>query len=237
VEQPFMTSPAIGVYNKHMATTVSPFYRAFLAAIGGLPLLFISWLLLRVWIDPVSIDGGAWLRTAATLVLLEILLLHSGAFMAAGPIVCPKFWQRLLWFSGFSIVYFGGMVTYANWSGGNYVLWLLLGVLASRLLSLVVLTDKKATIMMLQRSAIGVVVMIGTALVCFIPLPLLGITEDVRFSAFGRIDDLLSGYPERLIAWGIVYFFLMGIIELYMGWWLPNWRKEDVEKTWTELQK
>ena len=212
-------------------------YRIVLAALGGLPLLLLALLMLRVWMDPMSVDDGGWVRLAATMVLVEFLLLHSGAFMAAGPVVCERRWLRLAWFLGFGLVYFAGLFAFARWTGGQFVIWLLFGVLVSRLFSLVVLDDKKATIMMLQRSAMGIMILVLTALIIFLPLPKLGITEEVRYAAFGKIDDLLSEYPERTMAWGVLYYLIMGCVEVYVGWWLPNWRDEDVEKGWEALKK
>lgn len=42
-----------------------------------------------------GIDQGHWLKLAATLVVFEFLFLHSGAFMAVGPVLCKSFWTRL----------------------------------------------------------------------------------------------------------------------------------------------
>jgi len=220
-----------------MANSSKLLQRITLAALGGLPPIFLSLLLLRIWIDPLSVDNGGWVKLAASLIILEFLLLHSGAFMAVGPIVCPRRWQRLGWFLGFGIFYAAAIIAYDHWSHGNYVKWLLFAIVTSRLLTLVILRDKQGTIMILQRSTFGVVLLLLTAVIVFMPLPSLGITEEVRGLAFGSADDMLARYPQRTIAWGVAYFLLMGVFEMYLGWFLPDWRKEDIEKTWGALKK
>jgi hypothetical protein len=211
--------------------------RIALSVIGGLPLLLLCYVLLRVWIDPLSIDQGDWLKFAATVVILEIVFVHSGAFMATGPIVCSKLWQRLAWFLGFGLVYLAAIIVFANLVKGNYVLWAVLGVALSRVLALVFLPDKRGTIMMLQRSVIGTFILIFSVVICFIPLPQLGITEEIRYAAFGVADGFISEHPERMIAWGLLYFFVMSFSEFYAGWHMFDWTDEKVEKTWKALKQ
>lgn len=211
--------------------------RLLLAALGGLPLLALSWILWLVWQDPGEALGGNWLKAAATLVFLEFGLLHSGAFMAAGPIVCRRWWQHLLWFLGFAACYAIGIVLYTHWTGNDYVFWLVIGVLVSRILTLLIFRDKAEIILMLQRSAFGIVLLILTAVVCFIPWPELGITEALRYSTFGKGDDMLNAHPQRTLVWGMVYFALMGLAELYAGWYRPDWTKEQVNDAWKALSK
>jgi hypothetical protein len=211
--------------------------RTFFAITGGVPLLGLACGLVLVWLEPVTALGGDWLRAAVSMVLIEFLLLHSGAFMAAGPTIFPLRWQRLAWFLGFSAVYAISLISYARWCENDSVLWLLIGVVISRLLTLVVLHDQRGTILMLQRSAVGMIVLIVTAVICFIPWPPLGITESMRYNAFGETGDLLSTYPQRMIAWGVAYFTLMGLIEVWAGWRMPDWTDEQVQEGWRILQR
>lgn len=211
--------------------------RVLLAALGGVPMLLLAITLVLTWIDPSGPESVSWLRAAATLVLFEFLLLHSGAFMAAGPVLSDRIWLRLLWFLGFGLVYGFSMVTFARWTGSASILWVLLGVLVSRVITLVILRDKRGTILMLQRSAVGMMILFLTALICFLPLPPLGITEELRYEAFGAADDFLTEYPQRTLAWGVVYFLLMAIVEVLAGWRTPDWTQQQVDTAWDELRK
>lgn len=157
--------------------------------------------------------------------------------MAVGSVLFGKFWQRLVWFLGFGLLYGGGAIIYAHWTKGSYVIWLLLTLLISRTVTLVFLRDKKGTILMMQRSVIGMFLLLITAFICLLPVPGLGITEDIRYAAFGGSLDGLTEHPQRTILWGVVYFALMACVEFYAGWRLPDWTDEQAEAGWKVLQQ
>lgn len=206
-----------------------------LAIAGAAPLLAISITLVMIWIEPMSVAEGGWLRLAASLVVIEFLLLHSGAFMSVGPAICKKHWQQIAWFLGFALFYglfFAGISVMV---GGNHVVWLLTGVLLTRLVTLLIIRDKRGTVLMLTRSTVGMVILLLTMLVALIPWPGLGITETVRYETFGSAQDMLSEHPQRLIAWGVLYYFLMALVEGLIGWRLPDWKEEDVDDSWQAL--
>lgn len=208
------------------------FLRLFLALVGGGPLLVIAVVLVMIWVEPASVAGGDWLKLGAMMVMIEFLLLHSGAFMSVGPAVCKKTGQQVAWFFGFALLYavfFAGM---ASMIGQGYIAWLLTGVLLSRLLTLVILRDRRGTILMLQRSAVGMIILILTMFLPLIPVPELGITEAIRYETFGSVHDSLSEHPERFLAWGALYFLLTGMIETYVGWRLPDWTEEQADEAW-----
>lgn len=218
-------------------TVSDVFVRSLLALTGGLPLLAVSAILLKIWIDPLSVAGGDWVMLGAMIIMVEFLLLHSGAFMAVGPVVCRKTVHQVAWFFGFGALYAGFFIGVAVWVGKAYVVWLLAGVMLSRLLTLLILRDKRGTLLMLQRSAFGIMILLLSMFVVFIPFPELGISESIRQQIFGRPSDMLSEHPERFLAWGVTYFTLTGMIETWVGWHLPDWKDEDVEKGWVLLGK
>ena len=76
-----------------------------------------------------------------------------------------------------------------------------------------------------------------TMFVAMIPFPELGVTEAWRSEVFGRAEDSLTTHPERFLAWGVIYYFLMAIIEFWVGWHLPDWSDEEVEKGWDALSR
>lgn len=211
--------------------------RGALALSGGVPLLIVAATLLMIWIEPRSVAGGAWLELGAMMILLEFLLLHSGAFMAVGPVVCRKPWQQAAWFLGCTVLYGLFFVGVAAWIGQDYVGWLLAGVWLSRLLTLLILHDKRATMLMLQRSAFGMVILLLTMFICLFPWPDLGISGAARYEAFGPATDSMSEHPERFLAWGVAYFLIMGAVELWVGWRLPDWQDEEVETGWELLRQ
>ena len=211
------------------------FTRWVLALAGGLPVLAIAMFLVMNWVDPMRMGGGEWLKLAAAMIMIEFLLLHSGAFMAVGPSVCRKLGQQIAWFFGFALLYGLFFFGIALMVGGRYVIWLLVGVLVSRMLTLLILRDRRGIVLMLSRSAIGMLVLLLTMLVCAIPWPELGIDEDIRYRVFGQAKDMLTEHPERMIAWGASYYLVMSLVEFIVGWNLPDWKEEDVDKSWDVL--
>ncbi len=205
------------------------------AAMGVTPMLVVMVTLVVVWAAPLKVEGGNWVRAGAVMMMVEFVLLHSGAFMSVGPLLLKKRWQRALYFTGFALVYFVGLYFLARWVRSPSFMMLIVGVLVSRLFSLVILSDKKAVILMLTRSAVGVFVFMLTVWIIFLPLPRWGLTAEIALEFIGRRDDMVSQHPQRMIAWGIVYFALMAAAEAVAGWGTPDWTDEQVEEAWDKL--
>ncbi len=211
--------------------------RVWFAASAGVPLLVLAGVLAWVWADPVHAMGGGWLRASASMILLEFLLLHSGAFMAAGPLVTDRAVLRWSWFAGFTAFYAVALYGFALWARNPAVMWLIGATLLARTATLMILRDRKGTILMLPRSGVGMIMLFVTLFVFLIPWPGIGITEAIRSAEFGPPNDLLSSRPQRSIAWGIAYFLLMGGVELWAGWRTPDWTDAEVDAAWEKLRR
>ena len=57
--------------------------RLFEGLITALPCFTLAVTLLWTWIDPMSIDNGHWVRFGVGIMVLEFVLVHSGAFIAS----------------------------------------------------------------------------------------------------------------------------------------------------------
>lgn len=51
------------------------------AIVATVPCFYLSWVLVNVWREPMAWSDGNWVRLGVDLLLLEFILLHSGAFM------------------------------------------------------------------------------------------------------------------------------------------------------------
>lgn len=211
--------------------------RAVLAITAGGPLLVLAGTQMAVWIAPASVAGGSWVKLAVMLVILEFLLLHSGAFMSLGPLMFANRGYRFAWFLGFGLFYALMIWGASSYVDGHYVAWLLGVVMVSRLFTLVLLDDRRGTLVMFVRSAIGMTLLVLTTLLCLLPWPELGLDEAVRYRVFGSQDDTLSESPQRFIAWGIGYFTLMGLVECFIGWRMPDWTDEQVDNAWQSMRR
>jgi hypothetical protein len=209
-----MTSPA-----KQSGNRVLKFLGAALAAA---PVLIFSWMLFGVWADPMARDGGSWVRFGVGVMLLEFILLHSGAFM--GAIISGKFAmkKRLLACTGL-LLFYGLMAWgFAASTDSPALLWIFAAVVTGRILT-AVFNRQDGIKYMLGRSAIGIVcyllVAFGSVL---LPIPEWGITSSVVELAYpDRGGGIWELEPQRAIAAAAVYFLLMGLAELFLLG--PNW--------------
>lgn len=187
------------------------------ALFASLPCLYLSWVLFSVWADPLSRDGGSWVRFGVGLMVLEFVLLHSGAFMAVlmkGDIGWKKRGGGLLGMAAFYGLMAWGFSAATDSPG---LLWIFAAVVAGRIVT--AFTNREAGFQyMMARSAIGVflylVITFGTV---FIPIPEWGITNDVVSAVYpDRGTGVWEQHPERAVAGAAVYFLLMGLVELFI---------------------
>ncbi len=187
---------------------------AFAAAV---PCIYLSWALFSTWADPMARDGGSWVRFGVGLMVLEFVLLHSGAFMAmvlkldANPV------KRSLMLLGMALLY--GLMAWAFSAATDSpaLLWIFGGVVAGRLLTGII--DREAGFQALMaRSGFGVgLYLLVTMLTIFVPVPEWGITSSVVNEVYpDRGSGLWEKDPERAVAGAAVYFGLMGLLEVFV---------------------
>lgn len=182
---------------------------------SALPCFYLSWILLNVWRDPMSWDGGEWVRLGLGLMILEFVLLHSGAFMASVMAKQESLGKRLQILAGLIVFYALMVLGFAFSLDSQSLLWIFGGVCLGRLATALTNAEEGAATMM-ARSANGVLLYIlivfGTV---FLPVPEWGITSAVLAEVYpDRGGGLWEREPERAIAGATLYFLLMGIAEI-----------------------
>ena len=185
------------------------------AIAAAVPCFYLSWVLANVWREPMAWNNGNWVRLGVGLLLLEFILLHSGAFMVgvlgqqANSKQQLKVAATLLTF--YSLVVWG----FAMSLDTPALLWIFAGIILGRSLNLL-LNPKDSKQAIMARSGIGVLlyllVVFGTV---FLPIPELGITDTVLSEVYpDRGGGLWEREPERAIAGAALYFFLIGLAEI-----------------------
>ncbi len=184
-------------------------------ALSAIPLLVLSAILLDVWRDPLAWDNGRWVPYGVGLLLIEFLILHSGAFL--GSLMSPEIplGQRLKAAAGFVAMYslmVWGMAMAVN---SPSLLWIFAGVTLSRIAAIITLAPDGREAMM-ARAGIGTMIyLLVVAGTIFIPIPEWGITHSVVADVMpNRGSGLWQTDPHRAIAGAAVYFFLMGVAEV-----------------------
>lgn len=182
---------------------------------SALPCFYLSWVLFNVWRDPMAWDDGNWVRFGLGLLILEFVLLHSGAFMSATIARQDAMLKRLQIFAGLILFYALMVLGFALSLDSMSLLWIFGGVCLGRLVTALTNNSEGAKTMM-ARSANGVLLYI---LVVFatvlLPIPEWGISTSVLNDVYpDRGGGLWERQPERAIAGAAVYFLLMGIAEI-----------------------
>ncbi|MEM1411453.1 MAG: hypothetical protein AAGH19_03765 [Pseudomonadota bacterium] len=185
------------------------------AVLAAAPCLYLSWVLLGVWAEPMARDEGRWVRFGVGLLILEFVLLHSGVFMTAALKKSHTLIRRVGFIAGL-LCFYGLMVwAFAESTDSPALLWIFGAVVAGRVLTAFTNGPKSEEAMM-RRSAIGVMcylaVVFGTV---FIPIPAWGITPEEVDQLFPtRGGGLWEAQPDRAVAGAAVYFGLMAVLEL-----------------------
>lgn len=201
---------------------------------SAVPCFYVSWVLINVWRDPLSWDNGNWVRIGVGLLLLEFVLLHSGAFMSAIITIKQPFRNKLMLGLGLLLFYGLMVVGFSVSLDSTALLWVFSGVMLGRMLTALTNASAGAQAMM-AHSALGVVlylfVVMGTI---FIPVPEWGITSRVLAEVYpDRGSGVWELYPQRAIAGAALYFLLLGLAELFLlgpaNFQAANQRMENVK--------
>ena len=186
------------------------------AIAAALPCFYLSYVLVRVWIEPRAIDGGSWVRFGVGLMILEFLLLHSGGMITAMMAKQSETADKLRLFFGLLLFYLLMVVAFAYSLESMTLLWIFAAVSAGRLLAaLTHSSDEQAESM--KRIGFGMLLYLLAVMgSIFLPIPELGINSSVLADVYPqRGSGLWERQPERAIA-AAAYFLLLGLGELFI---------------------
>lgn len=159
-------------------------------------------------------DQGNWVRLGVGLMILEFVVLHSGAFMSAigNNKTAQPGWRFLL---GLLCFYTLIVWAFAETTDSDSLLFIFAGIIISRLVALALDRDH-ARQQMMKRSSCGIVFYILVAFASIaVPVPEMGLTSEVLAEVYpGRGGGLWERQPQLPLVGGAVYFALMGIAEL-----------------------
>lgn len=166
------------------------------------------------WWWPRALDNGRWVKLGVGVLVLEFILIHSGAFL--NSFMTQKAgWERDKKLIGLSAYYalFGGAIALAFqswWILGSFVL-----VMAGRLWSVFAGQDDMGRAVSQRRVVASAMLFLGlTFATLFIPLPRGGITEPLLNEVWlTRQSGAWERQPERALAMGAVYFLVLGLVE------------------------
>ena len=186
--------------------------RILLGVAAALPTLFLSYVLLNVWAKPLAWEG--WVPFAVGLMVIEFLVVHSGAFV--GMLAAKTLsWRARIGAFGALAVFYGLMALGVAWGVDSLSLVvMLLAIMTGRFVAAV-----RGDPFMGQRISAGVFLYITVVFASvFLPVPEWGITDTVLNDVYpDRGEGIWQQEPERAIAAGALYFLLIGLLELNWG--------------------
>ena len=176
---------------------------------------FMAGMFVTAWWWPRALDNGRWVKLGVGVMVLEFILIHSGAFLnffmtqKAG-------WERDKKLIGLTAYYalFGGAIALAFqswWILGSFVL-----VMSGRLWSVFAGQNDMDRAVSQRRVAASAMLFLGlTFATLFIPLPRGGINEPLLNEVWPtRKSGAWERQPERALAMGAAYFLCLGLVEL-----------------------
>ena len=182
--------------------------------IAAAPCFWLAWVLLNVWLEPMAWDEGHWVRFGLGLMMLEFVVLHSGAFMSAlgSKQASPIGWRLL---AGMMVFYGLIVWAFAQITGSDTLLLIFAAIVISRVIALLI-DREHARAQLMKRSSCGIVLYILIAFASvIIPVPEMGITAEVLSEVYpDRGGGLWERQPQLPIAGAALYFALMGCAEL-----------------------
>ncbi len=171
--------------------------------------------LYTAWHDPLAIDGGRWVSLGVGIMVMEFILVHSGAVLPAlaAKATGESSAGRKLVFISLMYIVFGVSISLAFKS------WLLFGIftgiMVPRWLSVTV-DAENAFGRQKRRSALSALLyLLVVFLSVFVPFPDGGLTPGIIAQAFPESGGgLWETHPQQALAAGTIYFGVLGAAEL-----------------------
>jgi hypothetical protein len=183
---------------------------------SAIPCFVLAGVLTRSWLDPMSVNEGAWVPMAVGLMALEFILLHSGVFMGTVAFRAKSAARRYALFAVLAGFYGILAAAFGLATGSREILEIFGFLMAGRLVTLMVASTEGRE-QLIARSAAGIVAYIPIVfLTVFVPFPELGVTAEVLSQVYpDRGGGIWEQHPQRAIAGAVLYFGIMGIFELW----------------------
>lgn len=185
--------------------------------IAAIPCFLLAGTLLLTWVDPMSIDSGRWVRFGVGIMVLEFVLVHSGAMMAS--MERTDSWKQNLKIGlsafAFYSLFAGGMaLAFQSWT--LFIIYSM--VMLTRWVSILT-RPASAKLEAQRRSGIAACFyLLAVFLSVMVPWPELGVTSSVINEVYpDRGGGEWERHPETALAAGVVYFTLVGACELVLG--------------------
>ncbi len=204
-------------------TDTSPTLRDLITA---LPDLGMAVFCLAVWVDPARF-GGDPVRYIVLVMLLEFIVVHSAAFMGSVAVGAVEVKPMLKWGKTAAIIGLGLFYSLfvLGFCLGFHTWWPMAGfwlLTLNRLLGTIIgqgETDEETKKLIAAGWGVGAMAyLFGAFATVLLPVPKLGIGGSID----GAGEGLWIEEPWRAVAFGVIYFGLVGWYELKARSWIAR---------------
>jgi hypothetical protein len=211
--------------------------RVLIGIFGAVSCWVLAAMFFIAWQWPMAIDEGRWLRFALGIMLLEFILVHSGAFLGSFAHWKDEYGYPLQLRSKIGAlivllcVSMAFVVTLSLHGGSWNLLYVFLSVTIYRLIGLIM--DKKDDAGITQkRSAVSVFLFLCSFFVSLgVQIPPAGITPEVLKAVMPEGGGgAWWDHPQQALLAGMLYFGLLGLWEFLVPF------KEDIIPISTKLE-
>lgn len=182
--------------------------------ISSFPDLLMGLAFLVTWIDPAAL-GSDMVPSLSLVMLMEFIIIHSSGFM--GGVVYnqePKA-TKVKMLLGFGVFYFLFVIGFSLGFRSWWPVITFTGLLINRMLSVLVgqvPTGKERQFVTGQWALNAVCYLVSVFVVILLPVPALGVSSE-NFAGYSMTGDFIE-QPEKMMAWGMVYFTAIGLFEM-----------------------
>lgn len=173
------------------------------------------------WIDPTAL-GDNMINYLILVMLMEFITIHSSAFFGATMISTLPKTKKSLALLGLGLFYTMFVAAFSLSSGEWWPIVVFWGMIFNRLMSVVLgkSLDGRQQVSMMSMWVVGTVCYLGGVFVTVLaPVPELGVTYEYVQSLHLTEQGLWFDEPHRLVAFGFLYFTLIGFIEIKLEKW------------------
>jgi hypothetical protein len=172
---------------------------------------------LITWIDPYRL-GPQQVRYFMYLMLLEFLVVHSSGFLGVVGMADKSRVKKILTYFGFIAIYslFAGAFSLAAESTWPLIAFWGLTLAKFPVIVIADKSDARRAGLILRWTVMGIAYVTCAGITTAIPLPALGVTDAVIAAQEFTAEGLWIEEPYRVLAFGTLYFSLIGLFEIWM---------------------
>ncbi|MEQ8956182.1 MAG: hypothetical protein RL120_18785 [Gammaproteobacteria bacterium] len=185
---------------------------------AAVPCFYLCFVLIGVWRDPLAWDDGNWVRFGVGLMLLEFVLIHSGTFLGAFLVTKAVKLKQRLQIIAVLMVFYSVLVLGTALSLDSMELLVIFGTVSLGRIAILFDDSEQSGQLLLARSAVGMILYLLVVMASiFLPLPQWGLSGEVLNQVYpDRGSGVWEQEPQRALAGAAIYFFCMGLVELFL---------------------